>query len=195
MELTGCPPALYAPVLEILEQMGCAVERGADRAEVARFGRLYGAGRVFTGVYPGLATDAAPLLAAAMLCAEGESSIEDVVFERRFGCAEGFERLGGRVNRSGRVLSVGPLPESGLHGATLTAPDLRGGAALVVAALSARGKSLVEETCHIDRGYAGLCEVLASLGGRIGREMPALDAAVKKIPSKKQIYLAFGAKR
>ena len=195
VELTGCPPALYAPVLEILEQMGCTVERGADRAEVARFGRLYGAGRVFTGVYPGLATDAAPLLAAAMLCAEGESSIEDVVFERRFGCAEGFERLGGRVNRSGRVLSVGPLPESGLHGATLTAPDLRGGAALVVAALSARGKSLVEETCHIDRGYAGLCEVLASLGGRIGREMPALDAAVKKIPSKKQIYLAFGAKR
>ena len=122
-------------------------------------------------MYPGLATDAAPLLAAAMLCAEGESSIEDVIFERRFGCAEGFERLGGRVNRSGRVLSVGPLPESG------------------------RGKSLVEETRHIDRGYAGLCEVLTSLGGRIGREMPALDAAVKKIPSKKQIYLAFGAKR
>ncbi|MGK5434865.1 UDP-N-acetylglucosamine 1-carboxyvinyltransferase, partial [Faecalibacterium prausnitzii] len=48
VELTGCPPALYAPVLEILEQMGCTVERGADRAEVARFGRLYGAGRVFT---------------------------------------------------------------------------------------------------------------------------------------------------
>ena len=195
VELAGCAPGLYAPLLEILEQMGCTVERGADRAEVARFGRLYGAGRVFTGVYPGLATDAAPLLAAAMLCAEGESSIEDVVFERRFGCAEGFERLGGRVNRSGRVLSVGPLPESGLHGATLTAPDLRGGAALVVAALSARGKSLVEETRHIDRGYAGLCEVLASLGGRIGREMQPLAAAVKKIPSKKQIYLAFGAKR
>lgn len=74
VELTGCPPALYAPVLEILEQMGCTVERGADRAEVARFGRLYGAGRVFTGVYPGLATDAAPLLAAAMLCAEGRAA-------------------------------------------------------------------------------------------------------------------------
>lgn len=195
VELAGCAPRLYAPVLEILEQMGCTVERGADRAEVARFGRLYGAGRVFTGVYPGLATDAAPLLAAAMLCAEGESSIEDVIFERRFGCAEGFERLGGRVKRSGRVLSVGPLPESGLHGAALTAPDLRGGAALVVAALSAQGKSFVEETRHIDRGYAGLWEVLASLGGRIGREMPPLDAAVKKIPSKKQICLAFGAKR
>ena len=135
------------------------------------------------------------VLAAAMLCAEGESCIEAVIFERRFGCAEGFERRGGRVKRSGRVLSVGPLPESGLHGATLTAPDLRGGAALVVAALSAQGKSFVEETRHIDRGYAGLWEVLASLGGRIGREMPPLDAAVKKIPPKKQIHLAFGAKR
>ena len=194
-ELSGCPASLYAPVLEILEQMGCQVEKGGDSVRLSRFGRLYGAGRVFTGVYPALATDAAPLLAAAMLCAEGESSIEDVVFERRFGCAEGFERLGGRVNRSGRVLSVGPLPESGLRGTTLTAPDLRGGAALVVAALSARGKSFVEETRHIDRGYAGLCEVLASLGGRIGREMLPLDAAVKKIPSKKQIYLAFRAKR
>ena len=49
VELTGCPPALYAPVLEILEQMGCTVERGADRAEVARFGRLYGVGRGVPG--------------------------------------------------------------------------------------------------------------------------------------------------
>ena len=82
-ELLGCPAGLYAPVLEILEQMGCRVEAGGESVRVSRFGRLYGAGRVFTGVYPALATDAAPLLAAAMLCAEGESSIEDVIFERR----------------------------------------------------------------------------------------------------------------
>ncbi len=81
--MLGCPAGLYAPVLEILEQMGCRVEAGGESVRVSRFGRLYGAGRVFTGVYPALATDAAPLLAAAMLCAEGESSIEDVIFERR----------------------------------------------------------------------------------------------------------------
>ena len=175
--------------------MGCTVKRGADRAEIARFGRLYGVGRVFTGVYPGLATDAAPLLAAAMLCAEGESSIEDVVFEERFGCAEGFKRLGGRAKRAGRVLSVGPLPESGLHGTTLSAPDLRGGAALVLAALAAGGKSWVEDTRHIDRGYAGLTETLAALGARIGREMTPAPGCVKKIPAKNQNRLAFGAKR
>ena len=135
------------------------------------------------------------VLAAAMLCAEGESSIEDVIFERRFGCAEGFERLGGRVKRSGRVLSVGPLPESGLHGAALTAPDLRGGAALVVAALSAQGKSFVEETRHIDRGYAGFTEILAGLGAQIRRESATGNGSAKKTSVKKQICLAIGAKR
>ena len=69
VELTGCAPALYAPVLEILGQMGCRVEPAGDTVRISRFGRLHGAGRVFTGAYPALATDAAPLLAAAMLCA------------------------------------------------------------------------------------------------------------------------------
>jgi len=68
VELTGCAPALYAPVLEILGQMGCRVEPAGDTVRISRFGRLHGAGRVFTGAYPALATDAAPLLAAAMLC-------------------------------------------------------------------------------------------------------------------------------
>ncbi len=90
VELTGCRPETYAPLLEILAQMGCRVETGPESAVITRLGALHGAGRVFTGVYPALATDAAPLLAAAMLAADSASSIEDVVFERRFGCAEGF---------------------------------------------------------------------------------------------------------
>ena len=67
VELAGCAPRLYAPVLEILEQMGCGIVRRSDAAVITRFGRLYGPGRVFTGAYPALATDAAPLLAAVML--------------------------------------------------------------------------------------------------------------------------------
>ena len=65
MELTGCRPETYAPLLEILAQMGCRVETGPESAVITRLGALHGAGRVFTGVYPALATDAAPLLAAA----------------------------------------------------------------------------------------------------------------------------------
>ena len=187
VELTGCPPSLYAPVLEILEQMGCGVERAVESARISRFGRLYGAGRVFTGVYPALATDAAPLLAAAMLCAEGKSSIEDVIFEQRFACAEGFLRLGGNVRVDGRTLHLSPARAGNgiLYGAQLDAPDLRGGAALVLAALAARGTSQIRKPEYIDRGYADFTEILASLGGRICREILPEVASKKKRPSKK----------
>ena len=168
VELAGCRPELYAPVLEILEQMGCRVERSGESVQITRFGRLYGAGRVFTGVYPALATDAAPPLAAAMLCAKGESSIEDVIFERRFACAEGFAALGGQVEVTGRTLRI--QPSGPLHGAHLSAPDLRGGAALVLAALAAQGRSQIDGLVYLDRGYADFTEILASLGARIYRE-------------------------
>ena len=164
VELTGCSPELYAPVLEILAQMGCRVERGGESVQVARFGRLYGVGRVFTGVYPALATDAAPPLAAAMLCAEGESSIEDVIFERRFACAEGFAAMGGNVRVSGRTLLA--KGRRRLHAADVAAPDLRGGAALCIAALCGDGKSTIREAQHIARGYVDMAALIHSLGAR-----------------------------
>mgnify|MGYP002620015711 CR=1 FL=1 len=193
VELTGCPPALYAPVLEILGQMGCRVEPAGDTVRISRFGRLHGAGRVFTGAYPALATDAAPLLAAAMLCADSESSIEDVIFERRFGCAEGFCRLGAQAGTSGRVLTI--APGGLLRGTVVEAPDLRGGAALVLAGLAARGTTVITHPAHIDRGYAGFTEILAGLGAQIRRESAPGNGSVKKTSAKKQICLAIGAKR
>lgn len=185
VELTGCPPENYKPLLEILKQMGCGVQYGPESAVVCRFGRLHGAGKVFTGVYPALATDAAPLLAAAMLAADSGSSIEDVVFEHRFGCAEGFAAFGGRVRTEGRTLQI--LPSAGLKGAEAAAPDLRGGAALVIAALAAQGKSRVTNTALIDRGYAGFAPMLAELGSEIRRETRPPDGAEKKRPAKNQI--------
>ena len=136
-------------------------------------------------MYPALATDAAPLLAAVMLCAEGESSIEDVVFERRFGCAAGFAALGARTAVNGRVLHIAPGGK--LRGARLEAPDLRGGAALAAAALAAEGCSRVSGTGYIDRGYADLAADLAGLGACIRREMRPQTARVKKRTPKTQI--------
>ena len=161
VELAGCAPRLYAPVLEILEQMGCTVKRGADRA---------------------LATDAAPLLAAVLLCAEGPGSIEDVIFERRFGCAAGFAALGGRVRVEGRTLYA--EPGGTLQGTVLEAPDLRGGAALVIAALAAQGSSRITHTEFIDRGYADFAQKLTALGGQIARETPHGADCPKKRTSK-----------
>ena len=127
VELAGCAPGLYAPLLEILEQMGCTVERARDAAAISRFGALRGAGNVHTAPYPGLATDAAPLLAAVMLCAQGESRLQDRVFENRFACAEGFAALGANVRVAERTLYV--QPGGTLRGkADCTGPAGRGGA-------------------------------------------------------------------
>lgn len=193
VELAGCAPGLYAPLLEILEQMGCTVERANDAAAISRFGALRGAGNVHTAPYPGLATDAAPLLAAVMLCAQGESSLQDRVFENRFACAGGFAALGANVRVAERTLYV--QPAGALHGAKLTAPDLRGGAALVVAALAARGSSRLDGVELVRRGYAELDRLLAGLGAQIWREIPARRGLAKKTPMKKQFCLAIGAKK
>ena len=193
VELTGCAPGLYAPLLEILEQMGCTVERANDAAAISRFGALRGAGNVHTAPYPGLATDAAPLLAAVMLCAQGESSLQDRVFENRFACAGGFAALGANVRVAERTLYV--QPAGALYGAKLTAPDLRGGAALVVAALAARGSSRLDGVELVRRGYAELDRLLAGLGAQIWQEIPARRGLAKKTPMKKQFCLAIGAKK
>lgn len=193
VELAGCAPGLYAPLLEILEQMGCTVERANDAAAISRFGALRGAGNVHTAPYPGLATDAAPLLAAVMLCAQGESSLQDRVFENRFACAGGFAALGANVRVAERTLYV--QSAGALHGAKLTAPDLRGGAALVVAALAARGSSRLDGVELVRRGYAELDRLLAGLGAQIWQEIPARRGLAKKTPMKKQFYLAIGAKK
>ena len=193
VELAGCAPGLYAPLLEILEQMGCTVERANDAAVISRFGALRGAGNVHTAPYPGLATDAAPLLAAVMLCAQGESSLQDRVFENRFACAGGFAALGANVRVAERTLYV--QPAGALHGAKLTAPDLRGGAALVVAALAARGSSRLDGVELVRRGYAEFDRLLAGLGAQIWQEIPARRGLAKKTPMKKQFCLAIGAKK
>lgn len=119
-----------------------------------------------------------------MLAADSASSIEDVVFERRFGCAEGFAAFGAAVQVQGRTLDIRPVRQ--LQGACARAADLRGGAALVVAALAARGQSRITDTGYIDRGYAGFAQMLAELGAQIEREMPRESAGEKKTPSKKQ---------
>ena len=76
---------------------------------------------------------------------------------------------------------------TGEQGAEAAAPDLRGGAALVIAALAARGRSRIADTGHIDRGYACFVQMLTELGAQIEREMPCGSTCEKKTPSKKQI--------
>ena len=160
----GCPPGHLGAFLQFLRRVGCRVTpQGGGFAVQRDPGRpLRGGVRLCTAAWPGFATDTAPLAAAVLLFAEGESAIHDALFQNRFACAEGFRALGAQVRAEGRDLAVrGGRP---LHGAGLTAPDLRGGAALVLAALGAQGESLLRDAGHIRRGYADLPADLARLG-------------------------------
>ena len=106
-------------------------------------------------------------MAAALLRAQGESRVTDTIFENRFACAEGFLRLGASVNVCGRTLHVHGMDL--LNGADVEAPDLRGGAALVLAGLKAHGETRVEHAELIDRGYDHLERQLTELGANIRR--------------------------
>lgn len=163
--LRRCRAEALGPVLEVLRNAGCEVRPQNDGFCIARSGPLQGVGRVYTGAYPAFATDAAPVVAAGLLAAQGASAFEDTIFENRFSCADGFLAMGAQVRRSGRALEI--LGGGSLHGAEVKAQDLRGGAALVVAAMAAEGQSRISGLCHIRRGYADIAALFGALGAQI----------------------------
>ena len=164
--LEQCPAYLMEPALNVLQQAGCGIKVRENCIQVERVGTLKGVGRLYTGVYPGFPTDAAPVIAAALLTAKGQSAIEDTIFEQRFSaCAREFAKMGANVQCEGRVIQMQGVPE--LRGATMTAADLRGGAALVVAALASKEESCIDGLGHIRRGYKDLPGILQALGAKI----------------------------
>ena len=164
VRVEGCRPVLAGSFLAFLEHTGCGVQREEDAFTVVRCPQepLRGGQDLCTGGWPGFATDTAPLAAAVLLTADAPSVICDALFPNRFGCAAGFAAMGASVRVEGRRLFV--EGGAGLHGARAAAPDLRGGAALLLAALGAEGQTTVCDTGHIRRGYADLPADLRRLG-------------------------------
>ena len=104
---------------------------------------------------------------AYMSRARGTCSIREEIFERRFLHAAELARLGARITLHGNAVTVKGVPA--LSGAAIMASDIRAGAALVIAALSATGRTDIQRVYHIDRGYERLERKLRSLGARIRR--------------------------
>ena len=155
-------PADLQPVLEVLRRAGCRVTQQNDGLRLVSSGHLRSPGYVRTGPYPGFPTDAQAPVMAALLRADGETVFEETVFEDRFRHTAQFQKMGARIVLSGKRAFVRGVPA--LSGARLQAGDLRGGAALVVAALSAEGKSVISGVKHIRRGYDHLEDHLQKLG-------------------------------
>jgi UDP-N-acetylglucosamine 1-carboxyvinyltransferase len=165
VELTGVCPEHLLPVLRTLGEMGCHILRNGERIRIVAGGRLRAPRAIVTRPYPGFPTDAAPLLMAASLEAAGTTVFIENIFSSRYRHAEELSRLGADITIRGSLAMVNGV--EALHGAELCSTDLRGGAAMVAAALSAQGETIIHDDGHISRGYEKLDEDLRSLGADI----------------------------
>lgn len=160
----ACPDDLTC-VTDAFSQMGVEISSGADVMTVTAPKLLRAPGTVVTRPYPGFPTDAQPTLMAACLRARGASVFVETIFENRYRHVPELRRMGARIRVDGRVAIVeGGTP---LHGAKVEATDLRGGAALIVAALASEGTSEVSKLHHIDRGYENIAGLLRDIGADI----------------------------
>ncbi|MBQ7638043.1 MAG: UDP-N-acetylglucosamine 1-carboxyvinyltransferase, partial [Clostridia bacterium] len=156
-----------SPVIDIFEQAGNEVEIKNGSVTLKAPERLNCVKTVRTMPYPGFPTDIQPPVAAMLCRAEGVSVIIETIFENRFKYIGGLSRFGARVRAEGRLAVIDGTDR--LYPAKVETPDLRGGAALVLAALSAEGESVVSGVRHIDRGYEDLERTLCSLSAEIKR--------------------------
>lgn len=171
IRLLGAREEHLSTVAAALREAGCAIT-GDETGMVCRAPeRLRGISPVRTAPYPGFPTDAQAVLMAALLRSRGTTVFEENIFASRYRHVDELVRMGGSIQVSGRVAVVTGVER--LHGARVRSTDLRGGAALCVAALAAEGASQVEEINHIDRGYEDLAGDLRRLGARIIREEDA----------------------
>jgi len=165
------PPEDLTQVLLKLQQVGAEVQTGEGMIRIRRDQRRrLEAVDMATWVHPGFPTDLQAQYLALMTQAHGESVISEYLFENRFQHVPELMRMGARITVKGRDCFVrGP---SRLHGTDVIVPDIRSGAALVIAALCAEGTTELQEAWHIDRGYEHLVPKLQGIGALVERRHP-----------------------
>lgn len=165
--LAPVEPAHLASVIPVMEEAGCRVRTWERELMISAPTRLRRIRQIRTMPYPGFPTDAAAPLLAMGCVAEGTSVFVETIFEGRYKYVDELRRLGAHIKTEGRIAVTEGVPR--LQGAAVHCTDLRGGAALVVAALAAEGESTVGELIHLDRGYEALDAVLKAAGADIER--------------------------
>jgi UDP-N-acetylglucosamine 1-carboxyvinyltransferase len=164
--VTGCNAEHVAALVSKLQQAGADVTQPDESTLRVRAGRLRSIDMT-TEEYPGFATDLQAQYMALMTQAEGIALIVETIFENRFMHAQELARMGANIRVDGKqAIVAGPRD---LTGAGVIASDLRASASLVLAALVAKGETVIDRVYHIDRGYEKIEEKLASAGARIKR--------------------------
>lgn len=167
IEINNCVPTHLEAVFPVLEEAGCVIKRKNDSVFLKAPERLSRIKTVRTMPYPGFPTDLQSPVTALLSVADGTSVVTENIFENRYKYISELNRLGANIRVEGRTAIIDGVDS--LAGANVRATDLRGGFALVIAALSAQGKTQISNIFHIDRGYEKPEKVLSSLGANIKR--------------------------
>ena len=175
------PKHLEAISVKLME-IGATVEEFDDAIRVTSDHRL-GHTQIKTLPYPGFPTDMQPQIAALLALSDGTSIVTESIFENRFKYVDELSRMGASIKVEGGNVAIIEGVE-GFTGAAISAPDLRAGAALVVAALVAEGYSTVDCIHYIERGYECFEDKLAALGGYIEKIPVDDERAVQKFKLK-----------
>jgi UDP-N-acetylglucosamine 1-carboxyvinyltransferase len=160
----GIDPLYFGSFLSILSEMGLEVSCGDQSVSVRSKGRLK-AVNVKTGPFPELATDLQAPLMAALTVAEGTSTIEETIYEGRFGHVSELARMGASIHIQDRVVTIEGVEK--LNGAPVDGLDIRAAAAVVLAGLAAEGRSEVHEPHHLRRGYEHFERKIGALGAHV----------------------------
>ncbi len=153
-------------LLTVLQKAGMTLSEGTDAITLANQERPVPL-EVATAPYPGFPTDLQPPLVALLSLGKGESLVEETVFQHRFAYVPALNSMGARIEVTGGTARI--IGMSALQGAPVNAPDIRAGAALVLAGLAAQGHTTIHQLEHIDRGYARFEKKLSHLGAKIER--------------------------
>ncbi|RMD70115.1 MAG: UDP-N-acetylglucosamine 1-carboxyvinyltransferase [Gammaproteobacteria bacterium] len=178
VKLKGIYPSLLKAVLNKLEEAGARLTLGEDWIELDMEGRRPRAVALSTAPFPGFPTDMQAQFTALNCIAEGVGYITETVFENRFMHVHELMRMGADIRLLGNTAVIRGVER--LTGAPVMATDLRASASLVLAALVAEGKTVVDRIYHIDRGYECIEEKLSMLGARIKR-IPSRFEAMRRL--------------
>lgn len=173
VRVEGCVPEHNAMLLDCLQDAGVPLEIGKDYVHVKPYNGPLKPQRIKTAPYPGFATDLQAPWMTLMALAEGASEVDEDIFENRFMHAPELVRMGADIVTEKSVARINGVKE--FSGAHVMASDLRGGFALLIAGLCAKGVTEIERVYHIDRGYENPEGKLNALGAKVTRYNPDKD--------------------
>lgn len=152
-------------VLDVYKEAGCLIDDVEDYIYIVNKDKINSVSRVITSPYPGFPTDMQAQLMTSLTVANGTSIIEETVFENRFKHVNELNKMGANIIIDDKLAIIKGVKK--LHGESVNVRDLRGGAALIIAALSAEGISTINNIQHVNRGYEKLITKLENLGADV----------------------------